>query len=116
MEKKMKIAIPTADGKLAMHFGHCDVFAVFTVDEKEKTVLSREYLTPPPHEPGVLPAWLHEQGVNLIIAGGMGSRAQQLFVQNNIQVVVGASGASPEELVKAWMDGTLVSGANACDH
>jgi predicted Fe-Mo cluster-binding NifX family protein len=112
----MKIAIPTADGKLAMHFGHCDVFAVFTVDEKEKTVLSREYLTPPPHEPGVLPAWLHEQGVNLIIAGGMGSRAQQLFVQNNIQVVVGASGASPEELVKAWMDGILVSGANACDH
>jgi ATP-binding protein involved in chromosome partitioning len=112
----MKIAIPTADGKLAMHFGHCDVFAVFTIDEKEKSVLSREYLTPPPHEPGVLPAWLHKQGVNLIIAGGMGSRAQQLFNQNDIQVVVGAPAASTEEIVKAWMDGTLISGDNACDH
>jgi len=112
----MKIAIPTADGKLAMHFGHCDVFAVFTIDEKEKSVLSREYLTPPPHEPGVLPAWLHKQGVNLIIAGGMGSRAQQLFAQNDIQVVVGATAESLKELVTAWMNGALVSGANTCDH
>lgn len=112
----MKIAIPTANGKLCLHFGHCEVFAVFTVDEKEKSVLSREYLTPPPHEPGVLPAWLHERGVNLIIAGGMGSRAQKLFAQNNIEVIVGAPAESPEALVQAWMDGTLVSGANACDH
>jgi predicted Fe-Mo cluster-binding NifX family protein len=73
-------------------------------------------MTPPPHEPGVLPAWLHELGVNLIIAGGMGQRAQQLFTQNDILVVVGAPAESSEDLVKAWMDGTLVSGANACEH
>ncbi len=112
----MKIAIPTADGKLCMHFGHCEVFAVFRIDEKEKSVLSREYLTPPPHEPGILPAWLHEQGVNLIIAGGMGSRAQQLFAKNDIQVVVGAPSAAPEQLVEQYLAGTLTSGANACDH
>lgn len=112
----MKIAIPTAEDKLCMHFGHCDVFSVFSVDEKEKSVLSREHLNPPPHEPGVLPKWLHEQGVNLIIAGGMGNRAQQLFAQNGIQVVVGASPASSEDLVKAWLKGTLASGTNACDH
>jgi predicted Fe-Mo cluster-binding NifX family protein len=46
----------------------------------------------------------------------MGQRAQQLFAQNNIQVVVGAPAVSAEELVTAWMNGTLVSGANACDH
>lgn len=112
----MKIAIPTANGKLCMHFGHCEVFSIFTVDEKNKTVLAREHLTPPPHEPGVLPRWLGEQNVNVIIAGGMGQRAQQLFAQNDIQVVVGAPDATPEELVNAWMNGTLVSGANACDH
>lgn len=112
----MKIAIPTADGKLCTHFGHCECFKILTVNPDTKTVSACETKVPPPHEPGILPAWLHEQDVNLIIAGGMGSRAQQLFAQNNIQVVVGAPAAAPEELVQAWMDGTLVSGANACDH
>lgn len=112
----MKIALPIAQGKLCMHFGHCEVFAVLTVDENSKTVLSREYLTPPPHEPGVLPAWLGQQNVNVIIAGGMGQRAQQLFTQQNIAVVVGAPAEAPETLVAAYVNGTLVSGANACDH
>jgi predicted Fe-Mo cluster-binding NifX family protein len=112
----MKIAIPTANGKLCMHFGHCQQFEILTVDRDAKTIASCEAITPPPHEPGVLPAWLGELGVNLIIAGGMGQRAQQLFAQNDIQVVVGAPSDSSEDLVKIWMDGTLVSGANTCDH
>lgn len=112
----MKIAIPIAQGKLCMHFGHCEVFAVLTVDEKNKTVLAREYLTPPPHEPGVLPRWLGEQKVNVIIAGGMGQRAQQLFAEQNIAVVVGAPSAVPETLAIEYLSGTLQSGANACDH
>lgn len=112
----MKIAIPTAEGKLAMHFGHCQQFEILTVDPTAKTITSCEAMTPPPHEPGVLPKWLHELGVNQIIAGGMGNRAQQLFAQNDIQVVVGAPAEPSEDLAKAWMDGTLVSGANACDH
>ncbi len=112
----MKIAIPVAEGKLAMHFGHVSQFDILTVDPDTKTISGSESHTPPPHEPGVLPAWLHEMGVNLIIAGGMGQRAQQLFTQNDIQVVVGAPSEAPETLVQFWMDGTLVSGANACDH
>jgi predicted Fe-Mo cluster-binding NifX family protein len=114
--EKMKIAIPTADGKLCMHFGHCQQFEILTVDPDTKTIHSCDAMTPPPHEPGVLPAWLHEQGVNLIIAGGMGQRAQQLFAQQDIQVVVGAPAEASEELAKAWMNGTLASGVNACDH
>lgn len=112
----MKIAIPTADGKLCMHFGHCQQFEILTVDPDAKTITGCEPMTPPPHEPGVLPAWLGEQNVNLIIAGGMGQRAQQLFAEQNIDVVVGAPAVASEELVKAWMDGTLASGTNACDH
>jgi len=46
----------------------------------------------------------------------MGQRAQQLFSAQNIDVVVGAPAESSEDLVKAWMSGTLTSGANACDH
>jgi predicted Fe-Mo cluster-binding NifX family protein len=99
-----------------MHFGHCETFAVLTADEKSKAILSREDLTPPPHEPGVLPRWLGQQHVNVIIAGGMGQRAQDLFAQQNIAVVVGAPAASVDELAAAYLNGTLVSGANACDH
>ncbi len=112
----MKIAIPIAKEKLCMHFGHCDTFAVLTVDEQTKRITGREDLVPPPHEPGVLPAWLGEQKVNVIIAGGMGQRAQQLFADQGISVVVGAPAASSDMLANSWMNGTLVSGTNACDH
>jgi predicted Fe-Mo cluster-binding NifX family protein len=112
----MKIAIPVADGKLCMHFGHCEQFALVEVDDAGKTITGTSYLTPPPHEPGVLPRWLHEQGANVIIAGGMGQRAQGLFSQNGIRVVVGASAESPEALVRAYCDGSLKTGQNVCDH
>ena len=112
----MKIAIPIAGGRLCMHFGHCEQFALVDVDETAGKQTGTALLTPPPHEPGVLPRWLHEQGATVIIAGGMGQRAQQLFVQNNIKIVVGAPADTPEKLVEAYLSGTLVSGQNACDH
>lgn len=112
----MRIAIPVVDGKLCMHFGHCEQFALVDVDETKQEIMGTQMLTPPPHEPGVLPRWLHEQGANVIIAGGMGQRAQSLFGENGIKVVVGASGDAPEALAARYLAGTLVSGANACDH
>jgi Mrp family chromosome partitioning ATPase/predicted Fe-Mo cluster-binding NifX family protein len=115
-ETPMKIAIPVAEGKLGMHFGHCEQFALLDVDEKAKKVTGKWMLTPPPHEPGVLPRWLHKEGATVIIAGGMGQRAQSLFAENGIKVVVGAPAETPEELVTQYLAGTLVSGANVCDH
>jgi len=112
----MKIAIPMADGKLCMHFGHCEQFALIDADVKTKKITGRQLLTPPAHEPGVLPKWLHEQGANVIIAGGMGQRAQSLFAENDIKVVVGAPGDEPDKLVISYLEGTLVSGTNVCDH
>ncbi len=112
----MKIAIPTANGKLNLHFGHCDKFSVFETDPNEKKILSRSELTPPPHEPGVLPAWLKEHNVGLVIAGGMGGRAQQLFQSQGIEVIVGAPCEEAEQLVKDYFAGSLVTGTNACDH
>jgi Mrp family chromosome partitioning ATPase/predicted Fe-Mo cluster-binding NifX family protein len=114
--KQMKIAIPVIEGKLCQHFGHCDVFAVIDADADSKKPGNRKDLTPPAHEPGVLPKWLHEMGVNVIIAGGMGQRAQQLFNQNQIEVVVGAPVDTPENLISAYLNKTLQSGENICDH
>lgn len=112
----MKIAIPLADGKLASHFGHCERFALLDVDVAAKLILAKEELTPPPHEPGLLPRWLAGKGANLIIAGGMGQRAQGLFAEQGIQVVVGAAAEMPEKLANAYLTGTLASGQNLCDH
>lgn len=112
----MKIAIPLANGQLAMHFGHCENFALVEVDEKTRQILGTTVLNAPPHEPGVLPQWLHEQGADVIIAGGMGQRAQQLFAAKGIRVVYGVSSATSESIVRAFLDGTIVSGENLCDH
>ena len=112
----MTIAIPVADGRLCMHFGHCEQFALVDVDDRAKAVTATRYLTPPAHQPGVLPRWLHEQGVDVIIASGMGQRAQGLFSQNGIAVVVGAPADTPEELATAYLNDTLQVGQNVCDH
>ena len=110
----MKIAIPTADGKLCPHFGHCETFAIVTVENG--AVKATEAVKPPPHEPGVLPRWLHGLGVNVIIAGGMGQRAQAFFAQFGIEVVVGAQPEEPARIVRAYLDGALATGENVCDH
>jgi ATP-binding protein involved in chromosome partitioning len=117
-EKKstMRIAIPVTDGKLSAHFGHCEEFTVVDVDEQTREIANVAKLLPPAHEPGVLPKWLSEQKTDVIIAGGMGQRAQQLFAQNNIKVVVGASDQPPEELVSAYLNNKLETGNNICDH
>jgi predicted Fe-Mo cluster-binding NifX family protein len=73
-------------------------------------------LMPPAHEPGVLPKWLGEMGVKLVIAGGIGRRAQQLFNENGINVITGAPGDTPQQLVGDYLNGQLQSGPNVCDH
>jgi len=115
-EHTMKIAIPTINGKLSAHFGHCEEFTLVDVNEQTKEVANVTKMQPPSYEPGALPKWLSEQKTNVIIAGGMGQRAQQLFTQNNIEVVVGAPAQEPDQLVKAYLDRTLEIGDNICDH
>jgi ATP-binding protein involved in chromosome partitioning len=110
----LKIAIPLAEGVLCNHFGHCEQFAL--IDLKGTEIAAKQMVTPPPHEPGLLPRWLGEKGVQLIIAGGMGQRALNLFSENGIKVLTGAPPLSPEALVSHFVNQTLVTGANVCDH
>ena len=114
-EGTMKFAVPTNDGKLCQHFGHCEAFALIDIDAN-KTIVNEAYVTPPPHEPGLLPPWIAQQGVNCVIAGGMGARAQQLFAENGVTVVTGAQGQYPREIVENYLKDALVTGANTCDH
>ncbi len=110
----MRFAIPTAQGKLCAHFGHCESFTLLDVEQGEPA--QPRMLLAPPHEPGLLPGWLKERGVTHVIAGGMGGRARQLFEAAGVQVTVGAPPEEPVSLVRAWLAGSLVTGANTCDH
>ncbi len=112
----MRIAIPLANGRLSMHFGHCEQFAFIDIDPQTGKIVARQDVPAPPHQPGFLPPWMAEQGVNVIIAGGMGQRALSLFAQLGIKVVVGAPSDLPENLVAAYINGTLQTGPNVCDH
>lgn len=112
----MKIAIPTANSLLCPHFGHCDEFTFVSVNPDTKEITATEAIPAPEHEPGLLPRWVHNNGAVLVIAGGMGVRARDIFAENGVQVVVGAPVASPDDIVKAYLNGTLETGNNLCDH
>jgi len=112
----MKIAIPVYQGLLCAHFGHCESFAVIEADEATGEIRGRNDLAAPPHQPGLLPKWLAGEGVDTVIAGGMGQRALGLFSSYGIRVITGAPAAPPEELVRRFLAGNLETGENACDH
>jgi predicted Fe-Mo cluster-binding NifX family protein len=112
----MRFAVPVADGKVAAHFGHCSHFAFFDVDETRNAIIKKEIVASPGHQPGLLPAWLAEEGVSVVIASGMGSRARALFGENRIEVVVGVLGDEAEKAVQDYMKGELTTGDNICDH
>lgn len=111
---KKLIAIPVVRGELTPHFGHCEKFAIIETDDNQ--IMKVEYMTPPLHEPGVYPRFLAEYGVHVIIVGGIGQRAQNLFAQHNIEVYAGVNSESPEKLVEDYLNNRLQTGRNLCDH
>ena len=114
----MKYGIPVSNGMLDAHFGHCQGFALIDTDDARKEILKSETIPSPGHEPGVLPGWLAGQGAKIVIAGGMGGRAVDLFRESGIDVITGAPPIAPEQVVVEFMNGTLISGGNTCsdDH
>jgi predicted Fe-Mo cluster-binding NifX family protein len=113
-DMKKRIAIPLESGILCSHFGHCEQFAL--IDTEDHNISCEELITPPPHEPGLLPAWLASKGVTDVIAGGMGQRAITLFNQQKINVFVGAEIKSHKELAEDLLNDSLNAGSNYCDH
>ena len=112
----MILAIPLEGERFCDHFGGADQFVFFDIDEEQRTIAEHKRVPAPPHEPGVLPRWLAEQGAQVVIAGGMGPRAQRILAEQGIQVILGAAPQPPEQLARAFLNGELAGGANACDH
>jgi predicted Fe-Mo cluster-binding NifX family protein len=104
----MLIAIPSEGKMVCPHFGHCEAFALYDTDSN-----SLRSIPNPGHEPGFLPGFLKEQGADLVIAGGMGGRAQDLFATQGIQLIVGVAG-SLKDVIALYEKGELKSSGAVC--
>ena len=110
----LKIAIASENKMASQHFGHCETFEIFNTEEGK--IISEESLRNPGHKPGFLPKFLNEKGVNVIISGGMGQAAVDIFNENNIEVIVGAKGLA-KDLAESYLKGQLESTGSVChDH
>ena len=99
----MKIAIPTADGKLCPHFGHCEAFTFAEIDEATKEIKTIEQKIP---EEGIScqsAAWIAEQGAQIVLAGGMGGRPLQMFANCGVKVITGCPEENIEIVLKAFL-------------
>ncbi|MDY6843753.1 MAG: NifB/NifX family molybdenum-iron cluster-binding protein [Thermodesulfobacteriota bacterium] len=109
----MKVAVAADGSVVSQHFGHCRSYVIAEVSDGR--VISKTLIDSPGHEPGFLPVFLAEKGVQCIISGGMGVRAQNLFTDKGIIVVVGASG-SIDRVLEDFVNDQLETGDNVCDH
>ncbi len=107
----MKIAVPLEGDLVAEHFGHAPLFAIYEITPSG---LQKEVLTPPPHEPGVIPRWLSGLGVDCILCGMMGMRAVAYFEEYGIKVVSGVPKAPSDEVVKEFLAGRLKVSPRFC--
>ncbi|NCO24248.1 MAG: dinitrogenase iron-molybdenum cofactor [Candidatus Infernicultor aquiphilus] len=107
----MKIAISTDAGFVSAHFGRCPSFTIAEIEEGK--VLKIEEINNPGHQPAFLPNFLAEYGVEYIICGGMGNRAQMLFAEKKITPVIGVTGKI-EEVIEKFVQGKLKGGESFC--
>ena len=107
----MRIAISTDDGMVSAHFGRCPVFTI--VDIKEGKVIKKEAIENPGHQPGLIPQFLHEKGVDCIVSGGMGMRAKGFFDEFGIETITGISGAV-DDVIDELVNGTLQGTDSLC--
>ncbi|MGV8123708.1 MAG: NifB/NifX family molybdenum-iron cluster-binding protein [Candidatus Xenobiia bacterium LiM19] len=112
----MKIALPTRGTEIDGHFGHCETFTIFTVDEKRQ-IASEETLTPPAGcgcKSNIIPE-LADRGVSVMLAGNMGEGARHILEQNGIKVLRGCSGDARDNVNK-WLSGSLNDSGAGCHH
>lgn len=108
----MKIAVASEGEQVTHHFGHCQNFNIFEV--KNNGIMERKSVDNPGHKPGALPVFLSNEGVQVVIAGGVGKRAVELFDEKGIEVITGIRGKA-DEVVIQYLAGQLESSGEVCE-
>ena len=110
-KEMVKIAVASENGMVTEHFGHCESFTIF--DAENKKIVKSETIPNPGHRPGFLPNYLNDMGVNVIISGGMGGGAVEIFDEKGIEVITGATGEA-KAAAEAYLNGILKSTGSVC--
>mgnify|MGYP000973138687 FL=1 len=107
----MRIAISTDGKNVSPHFGRCPSFTL--VDLEEGKVVNKVEVENPGHAAGYIPQFLHEKGVQQIVCGGMGMRAQGLFTEFGVETILGVEG-SINSVIEKLEQGLLESKESLC--
>ena len=111
----MKIAVPTRNGVVDSHFGHCDHYTIFTVNGSEVTL---KEILPSPQGCGCksgIVLVLRQKGVQVMLAGNIGEGAKNVLESNDIKVIRGCSG-DIDKLVMDYLAGNVVDNGELCSH
>ena len=111
----MKIALPTRQNIIDSHFGHCEYYTVFTIDDSNKEIINQEIITSPAGCgcKSNIASTLSEMGVNLMLAGNMGEGAGNVLNRSGIEVLRGCSG-DVKEVALNWLAGAVVDSGELC--
>ena len=107
----MKVAVSTDGGEVSAHFGRCPQFTIAVIEAGK--IVKKEVLENPGHDPGRIPKFLKDRGVECIVAGGMGMRAQQFFAEMEIQTLMGITGPV-DEVIEKIAGGSIEGGESLC--
>ncbi len=107
----MRVGISTDGDFVSVHFGRCPSFTI--VDFENGEIMKKEVIGNPGHQPGSIPQFLHQKGVECIVCGGMGRRATSFFDEFGIKTIVGVSGRI-DEVLERLQNGTLAGGESLC--
>ena len=111
----MKIAVPTREGVIDNHFGHCDHYTIYTIEDKQ--VIEKSTL-PSPQGCGCksnIASVLEQMGISVMLAGNMGQGALNKLESHNIKVIRGCKG-NIEMVVRAYLIGLIKDSGEGCSH
>ena len=109
----MKIAVTYENGKVFQHFGKTESFKIYEVEDNQ--IVSSEVISSNGSGHGALAGLLAEQGIDVLICGGIGGGAQAALADAGIELCAGAQGDT-DQAVEAYLKGELVSSGVNCDH
>jgi len=109
----MRIAVTYDNGEIFQHFGKTEFFKVYEVEDNK--VVSGEVIGSNGAGHGALAGLLAEQGIDVLICGGIGGGAQTALAEAGVELCAGAQG-NVDEAVEAYLKGELISTGANCDH
>lgn len=107
----MKIAISTDNGNVSEHFGRCPEFTIVEIEDNK--IIKKEIIENPGHFTGFLPKFFSEQGIDCVIAGGAGFRAQEFFDEFDIKLITGIEG-KVDDVIDDFIRKDLKQGESLC--